>query len=425
MPDADAIVFKDKPDASTPLTAANLNGLQDRIFSRTQGTERGSLWGAFPGGVDNFGDSLSVGYGAHYFPYGSWPTKLARRVGAVQNAHAGAGVGAVGGFEDSWSLLLNRYDATLKADVTPPYRAWPAGERLVNIGFGFNDLNGNGVPAAGGQQVIPSFISAMRAMISRAMAGLVLEDAYFAVGGPGGAGDWSSVVTTARNSGGLYWETLVNSATFTYLTRHVLPGAVYTVGGPVLAGTTGFIDITVDGVAYATVDLSAAAPKTTGKYGEWCCRISGMTPYSADGSGHVIVGTTRALGSGKKATIDYCHCEADRPPLVLVKNVARPLNNTPYWAASQAARDTDIAAMNAALLALCAEFIRPGKTVSPAVYLDFDAKINRDPAYFSATVTDTGTTLNDDLHWNDSGHLAVADVAYAGLQRAWLALTGA
>lgn len=373
-----------------------------------RGSTKGRLpAGMFPGGVDIYGDSLAIGFGGSY-PLRGWMHRLATLLGAPMRTRGGS----VGQVDHSWARVLQDYSVGVKHDRTPARCAWPAGERLVGIGFGFNDLG------LGGEAAIPPFLSAMRGMISRTLTWLVREDKGLSLSGPNGSDGWSRVASTARNSGDSYWETAVDGARFTYVTGLVLPGTVYAVGGPVLAGTTGYVDITLDGVPHGTVDLSAAAPLAAGRYGMWCHRLDDIPPHSKAGA-HEITGTVRELGVGAKASIDFCNVEAASPPVVLVKNVVRPHNTEPRWARTVADRDADIAALNLRLETLCDEFRKPGLPNS-VLYLDFDSAIDRGEEFFMGSVDENGALLDDGLHFNDEGYALLTGVAYEAL-RDWSA----
>jgi hypothetical protein len=179
------------------------------------------------------------------------------------------------------------------------------------------------------------------------------------------------------------------------------PGGTVAVAGFSFNGDVGTATFRVDGGAPQTLDLSKVPAPLAGKATGWVKRLTGLTPGA-----HTITITGTAIAGQFGLAVDTWWIEAPAAPTVLVVGCPKFHSSigAPYITASGqgyrsvATLNAAMDALNAALIALCAEF---GPTVR---YVDIDTPFDRQAIMFSS---------EDRLHPSDLGHATIAAACVA------------
>lgn len=286
--------------------------------------------------------------------------------------------------DGGWANVLQ---SVLTANTAAPYMPLHS---LVSLSYaGFNDLWVNGRTAAIG----PS-ISAVRLIISRYRAAAMFPYTYFS-----GVTNATVVGTTRFGDGLLALKSTSSGMTATFTVPADAPaGAVPVVFGEVYPSAAGTISFTVNGVHAAGNDISLAAICNNAGIANvvngWAARFPQCV------AGDVIVATITY--SAGPVQINGAMIEAPTSPVIVCRNcpVVPSALAVPFGWANAAAMNADIAAVNAAQLALVGEFD------SHVVYLDTV------PILGSIASGSPGSLYaSDNLHPTPRGHSLLAQGA--------------
>jgi hypothetical protein len=297
------------------------------------------------------------------------------------------------------------YPVILQQIVRPTLGNGPYYGHVAAAGYvwGVNDL-GN-VPTTGGAagmtQITAAFIHAMRSMISRHRASATYEDTWTGSAGQlqvAYGSNWTTAGGTSSFSSGTSIRGCSSTTTNNVITV-TLPSDYK--GEPVAFGfigqssgggwgaaqTAGFGGtVTFGGTALTTGNAGGASASNGATFTTSNIVPVGTThvplvfrvnDLDATAAGKTITITCTAVdtGSGAKVYYDYCQLESLRPPAVVVGNIARSIagstslgygsyssfwtGGNSYWkgqATPGSTGDADVAAANAALVAMVAEF---------------------------------------------------------------------
>lgn len=219
-----------------------------------------------------------------------------------------------------------------------------------------------------------------------------------------GSGSWTTgtyLAGLAVGPGTSYRKNSSSGATITVTTSTAMAGKTVALcfltnrtGGGVEASQMSF---TVDGVTTYPTGFTAASPFTTAAINPSSVGASGVAvarfALADDAASHTIVATA---GTGGAA---YCGWWVETPRPVLVANCARrsDAGYTPNGS------DVKVAAFNAALTTMVAEF------GTPVLVVDIDSALDATASYFA-----------DGLHPNNEGHAVIAAEFIATLDAAIL-----
>lgn len=248
-------------------------------------------------------------------------------------------------------------------------------------------------------QIRAQFKHALRAVISRHRSATVFE-----AGGAEQAAAWTafgagfaSQASVNFNSGTAYRRaTATTNATATFTIPADFPGGNIAMGFVGAAGVFGGT-VTVGGTfsgAKPTISTSNMMPVGgAGGHGHYCQRWANLPSSDATKTITLTVATVDASG---EIGVDYAQIEADPPPLVVVCNIARLVNNAAYasygnyWGGTGtpgSTGDGDVANFNADIASVVAEFD------GAVVVADIDTALGKNAAYFGV----------DGIHPNEHG----------------------
>lgn len=248
-------------------------------------------------------------------------------------------------------------------------------------------------------QIRNQFKHSLRAVLSRHRSATVFE-----AGGTEQAAAWTSFgagfasqASNNYNSGTAYRRaTSTTNATATFTIPSDFPGGNISMGFIGAAGSFGgSADIggTFSG-SKPTVNSSNMMPVGgDGGHGHYCLRWANLP---ASDAGDTITVTVTSVDASGEFGIDYAQIESDPPPLIVVCNVARLLNNAAYasyggyWGNTGtpgSTGDSDVANFNTDMASVVAEFD------SAVVIADIDTALGKNSAYFGV----------DGIHPNEHG----------------------
>jgi hypothetical protein len=275
-----------------------------------------------------------------------------------------------------------------------PYLPWPEGENRLCIVGPYTDLLSEGSAA------IPKMVSALRAMISRALATQVVADGttlLFALSGMTPVGNTAGLHSGER----AYSANAVGSYAEAVFPVDLPPGSVLAMGGLIRQGQTATIEVKVDGVTHGTLDIGVLAPTTASKYNAWAYRIDDADPYEA----HTVRVTFTAQGAAGHGLIDWAHVESPVPaPRVLVYGPP-DLASTTISYPGASTRDEQVTITQAArdaVEALVEEFEHPTIGFNPVGFVDTYEALAGDDGRGDSDLFNA-----DETHPNEDGHQAL------------------
>jgi hypothetical protein len=274
-----------------------------------------------------------------------------------------------------------------------PYLPWPEGENRLCIIGPFADLLAEGASAT------PKTVSAMRSMISRALAAQVVAEGTSILWA---LSNMTPIFTAGIHSGDRsYGASQVGGYAEAAFPTHLPPGSVLAVGGLIRQGQTATVEIRVDGVLHGTLVLDALAPAAASEYNSWCYRIEDAAPYTA----HTVRVTVSAQGGAGQGIVDWAHVESPVPaPRVLVYGPPDLAGAEATYGATRAEQVAITQAARDAVEALVAEFEHPTLGYNPVGFVDTYEILagdngQGDPALYHADV----------IHPNETGHTLLTE----------------
>lgn len=372
------------------IGSAVFHGVSPRDFSDQNGSP--DFWSTFGhsyfqyvfGSFYQYGRADSLFRARLDVEYTNWRNYAVNGSRLIQEGRAGGG----------WTRVMQELERPQR--TTYPYA--PDGGAYAFC-IGINDIGS--IPGSTQAQIRAMFCECLRASISRCRGSVYFDNTYTGATrttyGAGFTALSSGVQNFSSNGGTLRQATSTTNATITLTLPSDYAGETVSVQFIAIASATAGGTFTISGTAGTTGTFTTIGmvPSGAGTHVPMVKRFTNLTSANA---GQTIIFTATTVTT--QVLYDSWWLETLTPQPVLWCNTAR-LVGTGYSGYANVIGDSDVVALNAAIVPVLAEFD------GMVQYCDIDAAMNKTVALF-------GT---DGLHPNEAGAARIVDALFLGVQK--------